>query len=385
MVNRLHKLSRQSSFFLFGPRGTGKSTLIKERYFSGARKSVLYMDLLDPSVEDFYRRAPEDLYNQALASKYKWIIIDEVQKLPKLLDIAHKLIEERGIKFVLSGSSARKLKRGGSNLLAGRAFVFNLYPFTHVELGNDFNLTQALTYGTMPRLLSLKNNEKHEYLNAYSLTYLKEEIQVEQIVRKLDPFRLFLEIAAQMNGQIINFSKIANEVGVDTTTVQNYYSILEDTLLGFFIPSYHKSVRKSQRLSPKFYFFDTGVCRSLRRVTSIPVLSRTYEYGLYFEHFVILEIIRLADYYRKQWKFYYLKTKDGSEIDLIIDSARKTLCVEIKSNKKVSGSDIRHLVNLGKDIPRSKLFCLSRERQKKIINKVSCMEWREGIKELLKH
>ena len=283
----------------------------------------------------------------------------------------HQLIEEKNIQFILSGSSARKLKRGGANLLAGRAFVFYLYPFTFVELGRRFHLNEALRWGLLPRQFHLKDNyEREEYLKAYSLTYLKEEIQLEQIVRKLSPFRKFLEVAAQMNAKVINYSKIAHDIGVDTTTVQNYYSILEETLVGFYLKAYHTSIRKSQRLSPKFYLFDTGVCQALKGTLNIPLLPQTYEFGEAFEHFIILEIIKLAEYSRKSWKYFYLLTKDGAEIDLIIDRpGESTLCIEIKSSEQITESNVRSLIRLGSDIPKSKLYCLSRDPIRKTDSK----------------
>ena len=384
MINRLAKLSKSNSFFILGPRGSGKSTLIKQRYF---KKNSLYIDLLDPKIEDKYRVHSHILKEQIAAEPaLKWVIIDEVQKLPKLLDVVHQLIESTKVKFILSGSSARKLKRGGANLLAGRAFVFHLYPFTSFEVNKQFKLKQFLQWGALPKLLEFKkDHDKKEYLRSYALTYLKEEIQMEQIVRKLDPFRKFLEVAAQMNGKIINYSKIARDIGVDTTTVQSYYTILEDTLVGFYLRPYHTSVRKSQKLSPKFYLFDTGVCRALKRTLSVPLLPQTYDFGEVFEHFIILEFIKLTEYLRKDWEFYYLSTKDGAEIDLIIDRPnQKTLCIEIKSSSLIVESDIRHLSRIGKDIPNSKLYCFSREPQKKKIQNIHCREWREGLKEIFK-
>ena len=383
MLDRIAKLSRTNSFFILGPRGSGKSTLIKQKY----SKNCLYIDLLDPQIEDHYRLNPSSL-KQELAGqpRLKRVIIDEVQKLPRILDVVHQLIEEKNIQFILSGSSARKLKRGGANLLAGRAFVFYLYPFTSLELGSQFNLNTALHWGMLPRQFNLKNNyDKEEYLKAYILTYLKEEIQLEQIVRKLRPFRKFLEVAAQMNTKVINYSKIARDIGVDTSTVQNYYSILEETLVGFYLTPYHTSIRKSQRLSPKFYLFDTGVCRALKGTLNISLLPQTYEFGETFEHFIILEIIKLAEYNRKSWKYFYLLTKDRAEIDLIIDRpGETTLCIEIKSSDKVTESDVRNLIRLGTDIPKSKLYCFSRDPIKKQIQNVSCMEWQKGISEIFK-
>ena len=378
MVKRIAQLSQSNSFFILGPRGSGKSTLIKKKY----SKNSLYIDLLEPQTEDRYRLNPESL-KQELAGKaqIKKVIIDEVQKLPRLLDVAHQLIEEKNIQFILSGSSARKLKRGGANLLAGRAFVFYLHPFTSKELGQSFDLNTALCWGLLPHLFNLKSDsDKEEYLKAYALTYLKEEIQLEQIVRKLSPFRKFLEISAQMNGKVINYTKIARDIGVDTTTVQNYYSILEETLVGFYLNPYHSSIRKSQRLSPKFYLFDTGVCRALKGTLKVPLLSQTYDFGEAFEHFIILEIIKLAEYNRKSWKFFYLLTKEGREIDLIIDRpGETTVCIEIKSSDKVIKSNIQNLIRLGSDIKNSELYCFSRDPIKKQIQNTLCLEWKEGI------
>ena len=381
MVDRIAGLSPSRSFFLLGPRGAGKSTLIKQRYSGDS----LYIDFLDLQTEDRYRLDPGELKKELAGQpQLKRVIIDEVQKLPRILDVVHQILEERKIQFILSGSSARKLKRGGANLLAGRAFFFHLYPFTSAELGCRFNLEEALRRGLLPHLLSLKNDgEKEEYLKAYTLTYLKEEIQMEQAVRKLRPFRKFLEVAAQMNGKIVNYSKTARDIGVDVTTAQNYFSILEDTLTGFFLNSYHRSVRKSQRLAPKFYLFDTGVCRTLRGILSLPLLPQTYDYGEAFEHFIILEIIKLAEYKRKSWKFFYLRTKDGAEIDLIIERPGQTdLCVEIKSSDRITEGDVRHLIGLGCDIPNSELYCLSRDPREKRIQGALCIEWREGLEKI---
>ena len=381
MVKRLAKLSRSNSFFILGPRGSGKSTLIKQGY----SKKSLYIDFLDPQVEDRYRLNPSLLKQELAGQKqYQRVIIDEVQKLPRILDLVHQIIEEKNIPFILSGSSARKLKRGGANLLAGRAFVFYLHPFTALELGAQFDLNKALCWGLLPYQLKLKtDNDREEYLKAYALSYLKEEIQMEQIVRKLNPFRKFLEVAGQMNGKIINFSKIARDIGVDTTTVQNYYSILQETLIGFYLRAYHTSIRKSQRLAPKFYLFDTGVCRALKGTLSLPLLPQTYEFGEAFEHFIILEIIKLAEYSRKSWKYFYLLTKDGAEIDLIIERpGDQTLCIEIKSTENIRESDLKNLIHLGADMPQSKLYCLSRDPIRKQIKNVLCMEWQEGIREI---
>ena len=206
------------------------------------------------------------------------------------------------------------------NLLVGRAFVYNLFPLTVPELEDAFDLEDALRWGTLPGIYALEGNEdKQSYLRAYALTYLKEEIVAEQIVRRLDPFRQFLEVAAQANGTIINYANIARDVGADPKTVISYFSILEDTLVGFLLPAFHRSVRKQQRTNPKFYFFDTGVKRSLDRTLNVPLNARTYEYGKAFEHFVITQIAHLSRYRYPDWRLSYLQTGAGAEIDLLID------------------------------------------------------------------
>ncbi|MBC6414794.1 MAG: ATP-binding protein [Bdellovibrionales bacterium] len=382
MIKRIAKLSVSHSFFILGPRGSGKSTLIRERFLSN---ESLYIDLLDPAIEDRYR-LNLNLLKQELEgnTQIKRVIIDEVQKLPRILDLVHQLIEAKKIQFILSGSSARKLKKGGANLLAGRAFMFYLYPLTHLELGKKFNLKEALEWGLLPQLLHLKTQtEKEEYLKAYTLTYLKEEIQVEQLIRKLKPFRQFLDIVAQMNGKLVNYSKIARDIGVDTLTVQNYYSILEDTLIGFYLKPYHRSIRKSQRQAPKFYLFDTGICRALKGTLSIPLKEQSYDFGNAFEHFIILEIIKFLEYSRKSWKISYLITKEGAEIDLILERPDKTTaCIEIKSSEFVRKEDLRSLIKLGSDIPQSNLYCFSREITRKKIDNVLCLHWQEGLKKI---
>ncbi|MFQ5628705.1 MAG: ATP-binding protein, partial [bacterium] len=198
----------------------------------------------------------------------------------------HRILDERKrknaapIQFIMTGSSARKLKRGAANLLAGRAFVYHLFPLTAQELKGDFELRTALEFGSLPEVWNLKEKDLAiRYLEAFSRTYLKEEVWNEQIIRKLEPFSYFLEVAAQMNGKVLNFSKIARDIGVDTKTVQSYFQILEDTLLGFLVPPFHRSVRKRQLTNPKFYFFDAGVKRALERTLTVSLLPQTYAFG----------------------------------------------------------------------------------------------------------
>ena len=383
MFQRLLHTRRTNSFFLFGARGTGKTTYIRDAF---EPESSMYVDLLDPEIEDSYRRSPKRLEREvrALPRSVEWILIDEVQRAPRLLDVVHRLIESTDKRFVLTGSSARKLRRGASNLLAGRAFVYNLYPLTVPELGDAFDLDDALRWGTLPRLYSLDEPEdKQAYLRAYALTYLREEIVAEQIVRRLDPFRQFLEVAAQCNGMIVNHANIARDVGADPKTVASYFSILEDTLVGFLLPSFHRSIRKQQRTNPKFYYFDPGVKRSLDRTLDVPLHSGTYEYGRAFEHFVITQILHLSRYRYPDWRLSYLQTGAGVEIDLVIERPGMPVAlIEIKSSERVDERDARNLTRFTGDFDNPLALCISRDPTRMRIGDAFCMHWLEAIREL---
>ncbi|MFC1596310.1 ATP-binding protein [Candidatus Margulisiibacteriota bacterium] len=277
MYERILNPISTNSFFLFGARGTGKTTFLKN-YFSD--KATLWFDLLDLELEDEFSRNPNSLHQRidARQQDIDWVVIDEIQKVPKLLDLVHQYIEKASVKFALTGSSARKLKSGASNLLAGRAFVNHLFPLTASEMGNKFNLDTALNWGLLPQISHFsQDNERAEFLRAYGLTYLKEEVWGEQLVKNMDPFRNFLEIAAQSNTEIINYTNIARDIGIDTKTVQSYFEILADTLLGCYLEPYHKSIRKQQRQSPKFYFFDMGVTRALNRQLTSRLLKNSLQ------------------------------------------------------------------------------------------------------------
>lgn len=380
--------SSRRSFFLFGARATGKSTFLKEEFGSKYPKDrVLWIDLLNPELEKRYLLNPEILFEElkALKKSPEFVIIDEIQKVPKLLDVVHLEIEKNKRKFVLTGSSARKLKRGASNLLAGRAYVFEVFPLTAFELGNDFIIEDALSWGTLPTLYELESPlDKMRYLKAYAQTYLKEEIQTEQIVRQMEPFRFFLEVAAQSNGQILNYSRIAQEAGIDTKSVQRYFEILEDTFVGTLLPAHGTSIRKQQTKKPKFYFFDTGVARALSEQLDIPLKKGTYAFGNAFEHFVVLEVIRYNKYFEKGFKTTYLRTKDGVEIDLILQKGKQHILIEIKSKDNVIDADLSSLRQLGKEFSSSKSYLLCLSKTARIKDGIKICHWYEGLKEIFK-
>jgi len=384
MFNRSIKINENNSFFLFGPRGVGKTHLVKERILADHR---LVIDLLDPIELEMFSMDPHELIRRmdGAGALLEWVIIDEVQKIPKLLDLVHKLIEERPIKFALTGSSARKLKRGGADMLAGRAFTYHLHPLTSFELGGGHDLREILRFGTLPRIFQLTTaEEKKLYLQSYVSTYIKEEIQVEQIVRRLDPFRRFLQVAAQSNGEVISYSNIARDVASTDKSVRSYFEILEDTLLGFLLEPYHASIRKRQTTSPKFYFFDVGVQRALARTVSLEILPKTAEFGRSFEHLVILEMIRNSSYLRNDFAFSYLRTKDGAEIDLVVERPGAPVAlIEIKSADGVRDDHVRTLNRLATDFENAQAYCLSLDVSPKQIGNVRCLFWQEGVREIL--
>jgi len=384
MIPRVVSPSESSSFLLLGPRGSGKSTLLRERF---ADRSTLWVDLLDPETEHRYSLQPSTLRDRITASPTAdWVVIDEIQKVPALLDVVHGCIEgalgkHRRVRFAMTGSSARRLKRGAVNLLAGRAFVYNLHPLTARELGPDFDLIQCLRFGTLPATLAFTaDGDRAEFLRAYGRTYLREEVWGEHLIRRLDPFRRFLEVAAQCNGEIINFSNIARDVGVDHKTVASYFEILEDTLLGFMLEPWHASVRKRQRQAPKFWWFDPGVARALAGTLTVDIVPRSGGFGRAFEHFVMLEIIRAADYARSDFRFSYLRTKDDAEIDLIVERpGQPAALVEIKSTDRVEARHVRDLHRFLPDFPGAMPLCLSRDPLRRQLGDVLALPWQEGL------
>ena len=351
-----------------------------------SKKDTLFIDLLNVSLfEEFlFDLSRFEALINTKQNRNKRVVVDEVQKLPRLLDIIHSQIQKKKRQFILTGSSSRRLKQGGTNLLAGRAWVYHLYPFSGFEMGKKFNLKSALEWGTLPEAALAKNKEdKKEYLNAYVGTYLEKEIQQEQWVRKLHPFRKFLFIAAQMNGKIINKSKIARDTGVDDVTIANYFEILEDTLLGITLPAFHLSVRKAQKQAPKFYFIDPGIQRALSKTLTVELLSQTSAFGEAFEHWFLLEVIKNASYKRKDWTYSYLQTKNGAEIDLIIQRPKDLLLIEIKSKDRVSKEDVKTLETLAKGIdPKAKRWLVSRDPLERRFGTSRALPWQKALKEL---
>lgn len=384
MIARELNILTGNSFLLFGSRGTGKTRLLNEL---SSKTSALWVDLLDPNQEYEFNRRPELLRQRIseLQSEPEWVVIDEVQRAPKLLDIAHQLIESTKIKFALTGSSARKLRRGGANLLAGRAFVYHLFPFTWTELGSEFSLDETLLWGALPKTLALKTDEERElFLSSYVDTYLREEVVAEQLVRNVTPFRTFLDLTGQLNGEPINYAKLSREVRADDTTIRTYFEILEETLIGFRLPSFDKSVRKQQLQSPKFYLFDLGIKRAVDRFSIAKLIPGSSLYGRAFEHFIILEAVRRNEYRRKRAKLSYLRTKDGLEVDLIVEKpGQAPIFVEIKASDNIEAVDLRGFERLTEGDSGVTGVVLSRDKRQFSRGAIKFMPWQEGLKEIL--
>ena len=280
----LPDLLKKKSFFLFGPRSTGKSTLIRQQL-----PQAIKIDLLRSELLLRLTAAPYDLEgiieSKGRVLEAETVVIDEIQKIPALLDEVHRLIEERKWRFLLTGSSARKLKATGVNLLAGRAWISHLFPLTSAELGSDFNLDKMLLHGGLPNVyLSASPSEE---IAAYVTTYINEEIKQEGLVRKLPAFMYFLRLAASTNGQMLNFAKISNDIGVSAATIHEYYRILEDTMIGAVVESWQGSKKRKAITTAKFFFFDTGVCNQINEIKSIDRKSDLY--GRSFEHWIFME------------------------------------------------------------------------------------------------
>lgn len=385
MYQRLIRPSKTHSYFIFGARGSGKTTWLKEHF---KKIPHVWIDLLNPEEEERFLLRPSELSDiiANLPKKTKWIIIDEIQKAPKLLDLVHLHIEKDKILFALTGSSARKLKRGAANLLAGRAFVYHMHPLTHREWAEKQDVLQILMWGSLPGIFACQTEAaKTAYLRAYAQTYLTQEIIAEQLVRKTVPFRRFLQVAAQSNAKIINYSNIARDIDIDYKNIETYFEILEETHVGFRLYPFQSSFRKRLSQKPKFYFFDLGVTRALSKSLDVPLKPSTSAYGEAFEQMIILEFYRLCSYVSPDTQLSYIQTKDGLEVDLVVEVPGKPLIlVEIKSTKFVKEMDVSFLNNISADLPGSKIYCLSQDQHVKKIGVVACLPWQKGIEEILK-
>lgn len=378
MLKRIFQINKElgGSIFLFGGRQTGKTTILRQQF-----PNTTYFDLLDTNVRRRLQQRPVLLY-ETLKDKptATLVIIDEIPEVPELLNEVHRLIVERQLVFILCGSSARKLKRKGHNTLGGRALPIYLYPLVSAEIP-DFDIDRAVNYGTIPPHYLARNPWR--LLAAYIDVYLKEEIKEEALVRNLDAFQRFLEVAALTDGEIINNNNIAQECGVHATTVSSYFDILEDTLIGYRIPAYTKVMKRRLVQAPRFYYFDVGVTNYLLHRKEL--IRGSADYGHAFEHLVVQELVAYMHYRHCEEKLSYWRTYTGVEVDIIVGDAR--IAIEIKSTEEVQNRHIKNLKAFAEEHPDSKLMIVSLDVFTRQMGKIECIYvmdffhrlWTDGI------
>ncbi len=376
MINRIYQLNKEleDSIFLFGARQTGKSTALRQQF-----PREIYIDLLDSEVRNRLERRPSLLY-EMLKDKAEGtiVIIDEIPEVPTLLNEVHRLISEKNLRFVLCGSSARKLKRKGTNTLGGRAYPVFFHPLVSAELP-DLDIDRAVNYGMIPSHYLAKNPERR--LSAYIDVYLKEEIKEESLVRNLLAFQRFLEVAAISNGEILNNRNIAQECGVNASTVSSYFDILEDTLVGYRIPAYTKVVQRRLVQAPRFYFFHVGVANYLMHRSRL--VRGTPEYGHAFEHLVIQELIAYMHYTHQDERISYWRTYAGTEVDVIIGDAR--IAIEIKSVEEVLPKHLKGLKSFGEEHPNCRRIIVSHDIIPRCIGDIECIPVKDFFRRLWDH
>ncbi len=363
------ELLKKKSFMLFGARSTGKTTLI-ESQLHGAR----VYDLLDDETFKMLLKRPKIIEEEALDAK-QLIVIDEIQKLPKLLDEVQRLIQKKNLRFLLTGSSARKLKHGGANLLAGRAWLAGLFPLSFSEI-ESFDLLTYLNTGGLPHIYG--NSEALEELNAYVNVYLREEIQAESLVRQLGAFSEFLDMVALSNGQEINYASFASDCQISPSTLKNYFQILEDTLIGLKLPAYTKTKKRKAITRSKHYLFDIGVTRALAKRGEIVAYSELF--GAAFEHFIVLEVRAYLSYNRLDKGMYYWRSLSQMEVDLIIEDE---IALEIKSSGLVSEKHFKGLRALQEEKIHKRFIVVSTDSVKRIVaGGIEVYPWQLFLQEL---
>ena len=365
-----------TSYFLFGPRGTGKSTFLRHYY-----KNALWIDLLKPEVFRKYAARPERMIELVHGNPEKTVVIvDEIQKLPELLSVVHSLIEEKkGQIFVLTGSSARKIKRAGVNLLAGRALLRTLHSFLLSELASIYSFQKALKYGLLPLVVNAEN--PNDTLETYVALYIREEVQMEGFVRHIGNFSRFLEAISFSHGSVLNLSNVARECQVERKTVEGYVKILEDLMLSFKLQVFRKRARRRITVHPKFYFFDTGVYRSLRPKGP---LDRPEEIeGAALEGMVVQHIRAWNSYRNGKYEIYFWRSRGGLEVDFILYGTKAIYGIEIKNSDSICPKDLRSLQAFHQDYPKAKCILLYRGTETFLRNNILCMPCELFLQKLL--
>jgi predicted AAA+ superfamily ATPase len=355
--------ANHESLFLWGARQTGKSTLLKTLF-----PNALFFDLLLSDIFVRYKKNPSQFRELIIAKESKLVIVDEVQKIPELLDEIHWLIENQKVKFILSGSSPRRIIRSGANLLGGRALRFELYPLIQSEIPN-FDLIRAMNNGLLPRHY-LSNNAK-QLIEAYIGSYLRDEIVAEAKIRNFNAFSNFLEAAAFSNGEIISYTNIATDCGVSSPTIKEYFQILEDTLIGRMIPSFQKKPKRRIIHAPKFYFFDLGIANFLLKRTKIEKGSK--EFGSSFEHFIYLETYAHSKYSRLNYTISYWRTTSQIEVDFVLGNHE--VAIEVKATDNVQEKHTKGLREFSKDYQVRKLIIVSNDPHERKMGDIHIIPW----------
>jgi len=373
MYSRIIHFPQAKSFFLFGPRATGKTTWLQKTF-----PSAVHIDLLKSDIYTSLLASPSRLVQMIPPDCTEPIIIDEVQRIPELLNEVHHLIEEKKLRFILTGSSARKLRARGVNLLAGRALTRFMHPLTVKELGADFSLGSSLKFGHLPAVYS--EPDPGDYLASYIRTYLREEVQQEGLTRNLQVFARFLEAASFSQGSILNISEVARECGANRKLVEQYFYILEDLLLAYRLPVFTRRARRRMAGHPKFYFFDTGVYRAIR--PRGPLDQPEEIEGIALETLVFQELLAVNDLHRLGYELYYWRTGNGLEVDFVLYGEKGLIAIEVKRAGKIRSRDLRGLKAFAQDYPMASLYMFYGGETKLFIDNITLIPVREALSEL---
>jgi len=371
---QLAKIVDKKSVFLLGPRQTGKSTLLRSQ-FPEAR----YVDLLEADTFRELSGHPETL-RQRLQPQERLVIIDEIQKLPSLLDEVQLLIDRnKDLRFILTGSSARKLKRGAANMLGGRAYFLNFHPLTSIELGGGAaRILDRCNFGSLPAIIDADLPKRD--LDSYVGIYLKEEIQAEALTRSIENFARVLNFSAHLNAEQINYTKIGNDAGVPPRTVRDYFQIFSDTLIAHILPSFEKTTKRKAVATEKFYFFDLGVARSLARRGEVAL--GTPDFGKALEHLILLELLAYRDYNLKDISIHYWRSQSQFEVDFLVD---ESIAIEVKASSRVATQDLKALKALEEDWPLRRKIVVCGENQRRVVDNVEIIPYAEFLTDLWGH
>jgi predicted AAA+ superfamily ATPase len=377
MFQRLLRLPERRSALILGPRQTGKSTFVASRL----PENAWTIDLLQNDAFLEYSKDPSLLRREAeerARRGVKLVFVDEVQKVPALLDEIHGLIERLKLRFILTGSSARKLRRGGANLLAGRAATLRMHPLVVEEHGDVFDLERALRFGALPAVVDAPDDEARSLLRDYAETYLREEVQAESLVRNLGGFARFLDVAAAQSGELLNASSVARDAALSARTVREYFQILEDTLLAFRLEAWRTSVRARLVAHPRVYLFDTGVTNALNRRLTGPLDAAGR--GRLFEQWLVLECRRLLDYAQSEARLFFWRTNHGAEVDLLVEKHGRLLAAaEIKTRRRIAGADLTGLRSFASEHPKVPRFVVTPNAEPQRLEGVLVTNWRDFL------